>query len=212
MEDEKIFDVFSAFKERFVELSRIEDIKYVQIFKNHGRNGGASIRHSHSQIVAMPFIPPRIQLELEGAHRYYQSDGKCAYCEIIKKEIGYQQRLLCKNEHFIAVLAFAPRFAYETWIIPLDHQAVFSEADDASIISLVSIYKKIMEMFTNILGEFPYNLVVHTAPYHFTDQYYHWHIELIPRVTYHAGFELATGACISVISPEEAARIIKKEV
>ncbi|MGE4282866.1 MAG: galactose-1-phosphate uridylyltransferase [Clostridia bacterium] len=211
MEDKKISDVFRVFKQRFMQLSQIEGIEHVQIFKNHGKNGGASIRHSHSQVIALPFVPPRIQAELEGASEYYQNNGNCVYCDIIEKESENQQRIICKNEHFIAVLAFAPRFSYETWIIPLRHQGIFSQINEEQLLSLACLYKKLVKLLNNVLGEFSYNMVLHTAPYQFKDNYYHWHIELVPRVSFHAGFELATGSCISTISPEEAMQKIKEK-
>ncbi|MDK2800270.1 MAG: UDPglucose--hexose-phosphate uridylyltransferase [Clostridiales bacterium] len=208
---DKIFNVFSVFKQRFVELSKREDIKYVQIFKNNGKNGGASIPHAHSQIVALPFIPPRIEREMEGARQYFERENRCIFCAIIEKELECQERLLCKNDAFVAVSYFAPRFPYETWIIPLKHQQVFSLADDDILYALADAFKNVMDMMLKTLGEFPYNIVLHTAPYGFSDKYYHWHIELIPRVAYHAGFELATGSCVNDISPEEVAQKLKKK-
>ncbi|MDK2932839.1 MAG: UDPglucose--hexose-phosphate uridylyltransferase [Clostridiales bacterium] len=208
---DKIFDVLSVYKKRFIELSQLNDIKYVQIFKNHGKNGGASLRHSHSQIVALPFVPQRIEQEMEGALKYYQNEGRCIFCDIIKKELDCRERMICRNDHFVAVASFAPRFSYEMWMIPLEHQEMFCFASDQILMSLADIFKNTMQMMIKTLGEFPYNLVLHTAPYKFTGNYYHWHIELVPRVSHHAGFEIATGTCITTISPEEVTQLLTKK-
>ena len=208
LDNEKVYNVFNAYRIRMKRLISYNQIKYVQIFKNHGQNAGASLPHSHSQIITLPFIPPRVEKELLESEKYYKNNKNCVFCDIIKKETQTKERLLCENEKFISVINFAPRFAYETWIIPLKHNNRYHLADDETLKFFVSIFIKTMKMLCAVLGEFPYNLVLHTGPSDASQNYYHWHLEIIPRVTYHAGFEISTGAYINDISPEEVAKII----
>ncbi len=206
---QKISDVFIACRKRFKELSQLEEVEYVQIFKNFGKNGGASLPHSHSQIVALSFVPRRIQKEMRGAKKYYERKKKCVFCDLIREEITSQERIIFENEYFIVATAFAPKFAYETIFIPKIHEHDFSKVDDNVLFGFAEAFKKTMTMMTKVLGDFPYNLILHTAPYKSEENYYHWHIELVPRVSYHAGFELATEACVNSMFPEEAARRIR---
>lgn len=206
---EQIFKVFTAYRERFVQLSKLQDIQYVQIFKNCGKNGGASLPHSHSQIVALPFIPPRLRQEMEGAKRYYDQKGQCVFCEMIRAEVNSQDRLIYQNGHFIVAAAFAPQFAYEAVFLPTLHQQDFGQVEDRVLYALADAFENTMQMMEKILGEFPYNLVLHTVPYGKEEDAYHWHLELMPRVSYHAGFEMATGTFLNSVSPEEAAKRIR---
>ena len=206
----QIHYVLEVFKKRFITLSKEPEVEYVQIFKNHGRNAGASLPHSHSQVVALPFIPPRVEQEIKSAQSHYNITGRCIYCDIIKEELEQQGRLLYHNEHITAALSFAPRFAYEAILIPNAHQWDFGKAEDNVLAGLAEALIHTIHMMQGILGQFPYNLVLHTTPFGSEDNHYHWHMELIPRVSYHAGFEIATGTCINTVCPEEAAAEIKK--
>ena len=206
----QIQDILKVFKKRFVILSQEPDVEYVQIFKNHGRNAGASLPHSHSQVVALPFIPPRVEQEMKNADTYYNTTGRCVYCDILKEEHEEKGRLLYHNEHVTVALSFAPRFAYEAILIPNAHQWDFGTVEDNVLAGLAEALIHTIHMMQAILGQFPYNLVLHTTPLGSENTHYHWHVELIPRVSYHAGFEIATGTCINTVCPEEAAQGIKK--
>jgi|LSQX01.1.fsa_nt_gb UDPglucose--hexose-1-phosphate uridylyltransferase len=205
---DRVHDIFKVYKKRMQELISYDQVRYVQIYKNHGRNAGASLPHSHSQIIALPFMPPRVEKELLESEKYYQNKGSCIFCDIIKEEVEVKERLLCTNKNFISVINFAPRFAYETWIIPLEHNNEYCLVNDEKLKYFAEIFIKTMKMLSLSLGEFPYNLVLHTGACDCSNKYYHWHFEIVPRVTYHAGFEISTGAFINDISPEEATKEI----
>lgn len=206
-----IYHVFCMYQKRFMQLSQEEKIAYVQVFKNHGRNGGASISHAHSQVVALPFIPPRLAKEMKGCEEYFNKTGRCVSCDVLKEELESQERMIYRNDSFAVSLAFAPRFAYETVFIPMVHQPDYSMVNEQTLWNLADAFEHTMYKMVRVLGEFPYNLVLHTAPYRSEATYYHWHLELIPRVSYHAGFEIATDTCINSICPEEAAERIRNE-
>ena len=206
-----IYQVLTVYQHRFIELSQLEHIKYVQIFKNHGREGGASLPHSHSQVVALPFIPPRIELEIANAQKYFEETGSCVFCDIIAKELQDKKRIVYSNNHFIIAAAYAPRFAYEMLIIPRLHQEAFHNANEEILHELADALKNLFNKMVAVLGEFPYNLVLHTDCYLSSSSTYHWHMELIPRNSHHAGFEIATGSCINTMSPEKAAENLTKK-
>ncbi len=206
-----IYSIFSVFRNRLRFLSQISDVKCVQIFKNHGRNAGASLPHSHTQIVALPYIPLRLTENLKTAEEYMNNRGTCIHCDIVDEEIMSAERVLFQNEHFISAVAFAPRFENQILIIPRKHMSDFRDAEDNMLIAFAEIYKKTLTIMTKLFGEFPYNFVLYTAPNDIdsTYSYYHWHMEIMPRLSYHAGFEIATASYMSTVSPEEIARKLR---
>lgn len=209
MPNKQIEEILWAYRERTIELHKDLRFRYILIFKNHGREAGASLEHAHSQIIALPIIPKKVQEELEGARKYYVYKERCVFCDIIRQELRDNSRVIAKNDTFVAFHPFASRFPYETWILPREHGSFYSEIQINEVSDLAAILKSILERFKTILCDPPFNFMIHTAP--FSDEempHYHWHIELIPRLTRVAGFEWGTGFYINPISPEEAARQI----
>lgn len=208
--EDNIHTIFNVFRDRFIELSNFKNISHVQIFKNSGKYGGASIAHSHSQIVALPVIPPRLQRALNNCQNYYNEKKKCVICDIINAELERDIRVIYKNDGFVSCLSFAPRFSYETVIFPLSHKAIFSDVTNTEISLLTDAFYNTMKLLSNVLNDFPYNIVLNTAPFKYTSEF-HWHLEIIPRIMHHAGMELATGIFVNTISPEEAVKAIKEK-
>ncbi len=206
---ESIFNVFSVYRERIKVLSRIPEVECVQIFKNHGRNAGASLPHSHTQIVAMPYIPLRLLDSLKTSKEYTDNRGTCVYCDVVEEEVNNGERILFQNEHFISMVAFAPRFENQVLLIPKNHISDFREADDNVLFAFSRIYKQTIMAMTKLLGEFPYNFVLYSSPHGIDTPYYHWHMEIMPRLSYHAGFEIATASYMSTVSPEETAKKLR---
>jgi UDPglucose--hexose-1-phosphate uridylyltransferase len=206
-----VLSVFNIFKERYIHLSKLKDIKYVQIFKNCGKYGGASIPHSHSQIIALPVIPPRLKRALEISENYYNKKNKCLICDLINTEIKKDVRVIYTNKSFVSCLSFAPRFCYETVIYPLNHNGKFSDINDCEMMDFIDAFLNTMKLLENVLGEFPYNFILNTTPQNYLS-HYHWHMEIVPRIMHHAGMELATGIFVQSISPEEAVQKIKETI
>ncbi len=203
-------EIFRAWQERHNALMK-EEIKYVQIFKNAGAVAGASLEHPHSQLIATPLIPPVIEEELKGAQDFFEEKGCCLYCEINHQELKKNVRVIAENEGFLAYCPFASRFPFETWILPKRHQASFSALDDSLLKQLSSIVKETMQRIISSLDHPPYNLLLHTAPAGYTEvPYYHWHLEILPRLTTVAGFEWGTGVYINPTSPEAAAKYLRE--
>jgi UDPglucose--hexose-1-phosphate uridylyltransferase len=205
-----ICNVFRVFRERILDLKKDTRLKYVMIFKNHGKSAGASLNHTHSQLIATPIIPKTVIEEIEGAKRYYEYKDRCIFCDIIRQEIHDQVRVVYEEEHFIALAPYAPRFPFETWILPKEHFSHYEKISDQMLEHLAITFKEVQGRINVALQNPPYNFVVHTFPVQDDpDKYYHWHIEFMPKLTRVAGFEWGTGFHINPTSPEDAAQYLK---
>jgi UDPglucose--hexose-1-phosphate uridylyltransferase len=209
MSPKQLEEIFWAYRERMLDLHRDLRFRYVMIFKNHGKRAGATLAHSHSQIIALPIIPKRVQEELDGALNYYQYKERCVFCDIIHQEERDETRIVDSNDLFIAIHPYASRFPYETWIMPRQHESFFSDIQINEVADLASIFKRCLVRFKEKLGDPAYNFVIHTAPFTEDDSpHFHWHLELMPRLTRIAGFEWGTGFYINPVSPEVSTRRI----
>jgi len=209
--DKQLEDTFWAFRDRINDLKRDRRLRYVILFKNHGEAAGASLEHSHSQLIALPVIPTRAQEEIDGARRYYEFRERCVYCDIVAQEIDEGTRLIIETDHLIAVAPYAPRFPFETWIIPKKHHSHFEDAEIGTIQSLGSVMRTLMRKIEKVLEHPSYNIMVHSAPIQEPPiHHYHWHIEIIPKLTRVAGFEWGTGFYINPTPPEESARYLRE--
>lgn len=205
----QIESVIWAYRERILDLKKDPRFKYILIFKNQGEAAGASLEHAHSQLIATPILPKRVIEELEGSRRYYEYKERCIYCDIIKQELNSKIRVVICNDMFIAIEPFASRFPFETWIIPRYHNASFEYIKGDAISQLAVLLKTILKKLSIALNNPPYNLVIHSLP--LDSQYqkeYHWHIEIIPKLTKVAGFEWGTGFYINPTIPEDAAKYL----
>jgi len=203
--------VILTYRKRMIELTKDPRFKYVLIFKNRGREAGASLNHSHSQLIATPVIPKRVKEEIEGAERYFTLERRCVFCDIIAQELDSKERLLWKDDNFISFCPFASRFPYEMWIIPIRHSCDFKQITPDEIKSLASMLKKTIRSLNKIFPNIPYNYIIHTSPARLDLEYFHWHLEIMPRLTKIAGFEWGTGFYINYMTPEEAAEHLRQK-
>ena len=211
MEDEQVQEVIWAFRDRSIELRKDPRFRYVLIFKNYGKEAGASIWHAHSQIIAMPIVPRIVQEELEGARKYFQYKERCVFCDMIHQERTDQKRLVMENDTFVAFCPFASRFPFETWILPKNHEQFFSDITKNEVIDLSQILKGCLHNLKLVLDDPAYNFIIHTTP----DSegpipFYHWHIEILPALSRVAGFEWGTGFHINPVLPESAAEYLRE--
>ncbi len=215
----QIEEVLGVYRERILDLERDARFKYVLVFKNHKTAAGSSgITHSRSQLIALPACPKNVKGELEGARRYFEYKDRCVYCDIISQEVKDKKRLILDTGGFVAITPFASRFPFETWILPKKHSAYFSKLSDKGISSLANILKEVLGKINTLLSDPPYNYILHIAPYRRSkagywgtiDNDYHWHIEIIPRLTKVAGFEWGTGFYINPMPPEDAAKFLRE--
>jgi UDPglucose--hexose-1-phosphate uridylyltransferase len=203
---EEIERVLQVYRERSLDLRRDKRFKYILIFKNHGLTAGASLRHSHSQLIALPMVPKNVNEELKGAGIYFEYKERCVFCDIIQQELSEKRRLIDENEAFLSFAPFCSRFAFETWIIPGQHQARFLSIEESGLHSLAEILKYTLVRMKRILKGPDYNFIIHTSPLQEPARDdYHWHIEIMPRLMPTAGFEWGTGFYINPTPPELAA-------
>jgi len=207
----QVSEVIWVYRERVSDLERDSRFRYVMVFKNKGVAAGASLSHAHSQLIATPVVPKRVAEELSGAQKYYEYKERCIFCDIVRQELADRVRVISENEGFVAVQPFAPRFPFETWLLPKHHESRFVRIRDDRIGLLAAILKDCLWRISTVLKNPPYNFMIHDAP-HTSDHglQYHWHIELIPKLTRVAGFEWGTGFYINPTPPEDAARYLRE--
>lgn len=205
--------VMKAYHERSVRLLQVPCVRYVSIFHNHGRAAGASVWHPHSQIIAIPVIPPDVGRSLDGSRRYWSENKLCVHCAMMAWEIEDKRRIVFENEHAIAFCPFVSRTAFEVRIFPKRHEPFFERSSDAELADTAEALRQALGRLAEKLNEPAYNFFVHTAPSTASVDYahYHWHIEILPKTQIWAGFELGTGIEISTISPEDACAYLRAE-
>ncbi len=211
MSDEAVRDVFWAYRERMMDLERDRRFQYILVFKNHGEAAGASLEHAHSQLIATPIIPRRVAEEIEGARRYFEFKERCIFCDIIRQELTDRVRVVRDHDAFLVIQPFAPRFPFETWLIPKAHQSSYLELSDSEVMVLARAIKDSLARLKMALNDPPFNYMLHTRPvsreHH---EHYHWHIEIIPKLTRVAGFEWGSGFYINPTPPEESAAFLRQ--
>ena len=219
LSEEQISKVITCYIDRMLDLQKDGRFKYVLVFKNYGWiAGGGRIKHSRSQLIATPVNPKRVKEELVGARKYYEYHERCIFCDLIKQELAFKDRVILDIDGFIAITPFAARFPFEIWILPKRHSADFTNLDMGMRLELGRIMKKVLSKLKKGINDPPYNYILHTAPFRrpkvgywkSIDYDYHWHIEIIPRLTRVAGFEWGTGFYICPLPPEDAAKFLRE--
>ncbi|MBN2809533.1 MAG: galactose-1-phosphate uridylyltransferase [Deltaproteobacteria bacterium] len=208
---EAVEDVLWAYRDRIRDLAGDGRFRYILVFKNQGQAAGATVEHSHSQIIALPIVPKRAKEEVEGARKYYNYKERCVFCDIIQQEINQGVRMVSENHEFIAICPYAPRFPFETWILPKRHTHDYQSNSKNMIEGLALTLSDTLKRLNRVLDTPPYNFILHTAPVNYLDTstFYHWHIEIIPKLTRVAGFEWGSGFYINPTPPEESAKFLR---
>ncbi len=207
---ERMMQVFFAFRDRLIDLAHDPRFRYVMVFKNHGKAAGASLEHSHSQLVALPILPRMIVSELAGSKEYYNYKERCIFCDIIHQERRDGSRVVCENERFIVITPFAPRSPFEMWVLPRQHSSAYINMDDESFRQLSAIFSECLRRLDACIKDAPFNFVLHTAPLRSQPlEHFHWHFEIVPKLTQIAGFEWGSGFYINPTPPEEAAKYLR---
>jgi UDPglucose--hexose-1-phosphate uridylyltransferase len=210
MSEAEIERVLWAYRARIVDLKRDVRLKHVVVFKNRGYAAGATLEHPHSQLIALPIVPDFVREEIDGARRQFAVNGRCVFCDIVREEMRDGRRVIEENADVVALAPYAPRLAFETWLLPRQHGARFEEAAQNVTGSLARVLRSTLQRLDRALGMPPFNLIVHTAPFvEGVDDCYHWHIELMPKLARVAGFEWGTGFYINPTPPEEAAQVLR---
>ncbi|MEE9224941.1 MAG: galactose-1-phosphate uridylyltransferase [Bacteroidota bacterium] len=203
-------EVFLAYRERYHELRKDGRFSIVIIFRNHGVRAGTSLEHPHSQLIATPIVPTHIRQLLEEAMRYYDDHGTCVFCDTSATELRTRDRLVLETKNFVAYEPFASSVPFETTVISKRHTACFGSISEREAREAANVTQSILQTIHLKLGDPDFNLVIRTAPFSDeNEEYYHWYIQIYPRLTTIAGFELGSGINITTALPEETAKFLR---
>ena len=213
----QVVTVLEAWRQRMVDLQKDVRFEYVSVFKNHGEAAGASLEHPHSQLIATPMVPMMVEQELEGALRHFRMKKRCIWCDIIRQEMQGKARglgrLILGEGGFVALCPYAPRFPFETWILPEGHRSSYEDGLGMDPRALARVLGEVLRRMNQVLGAPAWNLSLHSAPLKTpTLDHFHWHLEIIPKLSQVAGFEWGTGFFINPTPPEEAAKYLRAGV
>ncbi len=211
MTDHQLEEVLRAFRDRVNDLKKDIRFRYIVLFKNHGEAAGATLEHPHSQLIALPVIPKRVKEEMDGAKVYFDFKERCVYCDILRQESSAGVRVVAETDRLLVLQPWAPRFPFETWIVPKRHESHFENTQDATLQNLAWVLRTTLRKIDKVLEHPPFNFIVHSAPLQENHlAHYHWHIEVIPKLTKVAGFEWGTGFYINPAPPEESAAFLRE--
>jgi UDPglucose--hexose-1-phosphate uridylyltransferase len=213
--------VLRAYRERLRDLMNDPRFRYILIFKNEGAGAGASLHHSHSQLIATPVTPRTVAMELSAARDHFVLKERCIFCDLIDYELGEGHRIVCTDRDFVTFCPYASRFPFEMTVMPRQHAHDFAQVDDDALHRLARHLREALSRMHVSLEHPPYNFLLHTAPNTRTMSVrpgywstlatdWHWHIEILPRLTSVAGFEWGTGFYINPTAPEDAARQLRE--
>jgi len=213
---EQLGEVLEVYRDRLVEARQDRRLVYGLIFKNFGAAAGASLAHLHSQLIATPTVPLHVREELAGAVEFLRREGKCVFCRIVEQELADRSRLVLESPRFVAFAPFASRFPYETWVTPKRHATRYEQTAAEDYRELAHVLRETLCRIERAVPRIAYNYFIHTSPFDTgpfdsgEPAHYHWHIEIIPRLTNVAGFEWGAGYFINPLPPEEAAAILRE--
>jgi UDPglucose--hexose-1-phosphate uridylyltransferase len=212
--------VLQAYRARLLDLRQDPRFRYLQIFKNHGVEAGAPLPHSHSQLMAVPITPPVTRSELNACRDHFLANGTCLVCDLLAREIADGQRIVYNDGRFLILAPYASCFPFELRLFPLQHNHDFALQNDLELADCARALQEMLRRLHRLLEDPPYNFILHTAPpvnaqfkkpgyWETLPRDYHWHIELVPRLSQIAGFEWGSGFFINPMCPEDAARFLR---
>src|SRR2546430_4161674 len=206
MSTDAVADVFLTFRDRILDLKKDRRFESVLVLKTHGEAAGASRDHRHSQLIAAPIIPIMVSEELAGSQQYWQRKERCVWCDVIRQDRRDRRRVVAETGGFVALEPFAPRFPFETWILPVRHRAAFEESGVEELRGLAEMVGAFMRRMNRVLGAPPFNFMLHTAPLREgAVEDFHRHLEIIPKLTRAARYEWGSGFFINPAPPQDAA-------
>src|SRR5580700_2783566 len=211
LSEENIREVLWVYRDRLVDLKKDPRFVHGMLFKNVGAAGGASLEHTHSQLIVTPIVPISVWEEMTGSLEFFNYRGRCIYCDMVQQELSVEKRIVYDSPHFTAFCPFASRFPFETWIVPKHHSSHFENIPKPGVDDLGLVLHQVLNKLELALDNPAYNYIIHTAPCDHTElPHYHWHIEVIPRLTKVAGFEWGSGFYINPVPPENAAGFLRE--
>jgi UDPglucose--hexose-1-phosphate uridylyltransferase len=201
--------VLRAYRTRITDLRGDRRFRYFLIYKNQGAEAGATLEHVHSQLIAMLTVPKLILEEINTAKSYYQANRRCVFCDVIRQETG-SERFVTENARYLVICPFAPRFPYETWILPKRHASLFERNTQQDDVDLAGIMRETLIRLKRSLGDSAFNYFIHSNPLdQGENETYHWHMEIMPKLIQVGGFEWGSGSYINTVTPEQSARSLR---
>lgn len=202
--------VIGAYRDRYLRLLKHKNIAYVGMFHNLGEKAGATVYHPHYQILAVSVVPPDVQHSLQGSARYFRAHKECVHCVILNWEVEQKKRIIFENEWAVVFTPYFSRVPFEARIFPKKHRPYFEDTSAEELLGITEALRQTLKKIKKALDP-DYNFFIHTAPIQNKQLYthYHWHIEILPKLSHYAGFELQTGMEINVVDPDEAAKFIR---
>ena len=211
MENTQVENIIKTYRNRYMFAVNDERIELVTIFKNHGPSAGASQEHSHSQMIASPVVPAHIRSRIEDAMRYYDDNMECVFCKMIKDEINAGERIVAQTENFAAFIPYAAFSPFHIWLLPKKHNPCFQHISDEEIKEFSGILKEVLSKIYHSLNNPDFNYVVRSLPGKARhNDFFHWYLSIVPRVTKTAGFEIGSGMYINVALPEQSAKFLRE--
>lgn len=207
---EEILLVLLAYQQRYKVLEKDPRIEYVLIYHNQGVLAGASIPHPHSQIIALPVVPPDVARSINGALLFFEKNKKCVHCVMLDFELKEKKRIVYENEDYVAFCPYASKVPYEVRIFPKKHSSDFEETPEKSLVFLADALRDSLLRLKALFGDFDYNFFVHSSSARVDNvPYYHWHLEIYPKTYKWAGVELGTGIDVLSVPPEQSAEELR---
>lgn len=207
----EFLNVIEMYHRRYQFLMMDSHIVMVTIFRNHGARAGTSLLHPHSQIIGSPTVPRYIRIQEQLAEIYFDDNGNCIYCDLIKNELMSEARIIVQNHSFVSFVPYAAKVPFEIWIIPRRHTAVFGDIIDNEKEDLAKILRDILKKLYYLLNDPDYNFIIHSyTRFRANEPHLHWFLQIVPRLLTPAGFEMGSGFNINPSIPEEDAELLRK--
>jgi len=211
MPDKDVLNILKVYVDRYKILMKMKDIEAVTIFKNQGLAAGASQKHPHSQIVATPIVPPQTRTRLDNAIRYFDTTGKCVFCQMLASELKGKKRMVHETEKFVSFVPFAAAAPFIVWIFPKRHMPSFVDIDGEELVDMAKILKDALSRLYHGLDNPDFNYTIRSMPVNENGgEYFHWYLAIVPRISQPAGFELGSGIFINATIPEDCADFLRQ--
>lgn len=205
--EEELINSFRAYRDR-LKAAAEAGLVYAQVFKNTGAAAGASLEHSHSQVIGLPWLPAHLEEQLTSCREHYELKQRSLLTELMRAETVLGERVVGRTNNFLAWCPFASRFGYECWVAPHDQSADFRETTESELSELAHFMGDLIRRVKSASGQSAYNLALQSRPFDGDHPYFHWYWQILPRGNKQAGFEWATGHFVNPYLPEACAEQI----
>ena len=211
MSDAEVEEIIKAYRSRYISLKQQPDIEAITIFRNHGPGAGTSLEHPHSQLIATPIVPPQVRNRLDSAVSFFDTIGKCIFCDTLDQELAAKKRIVMESEHFVSFVPYAGAAPFVTWMFPKRHSSSFADIKDGEIPDMAKVLKTTLLKLYVGLNNPDFNYTIRSIQVKEDGkEYFNWYLTIVPRISNPAGFEVGTGIFINSSVPEESAEFLRQ--